>query len=159
MLSDSKISGRGAPSIHFEEFFLKKCLLVLASERKEAGGGQRSVMWGQREESLWSQGSHFREEKLWPSGPGNGRTSTGGRARHLLRVCLPETTSPPSEERKGGSFGEMRLGGRFTPSPQDSQPVPLPSSQARTHPPKALPSTQQLFTKPPRNQLIYLLDY
>ena len=46
MLSDSKISGRGAPSIHFEEFFLKKCLLVLASERKEAGGGQRSAIGG-----------------------------------------------------------------------------------------------------------------
>lgn len=46
MLSDSKISGRGAPIIHLEEFFLKKCLLVLASERKEAGGGQRSVIEG-----------------------------------------------------------------------------------------------------------------
>lgn len=43
MLSDSKIRGRGAPSIYFEESF-KEMSLASASERKEELEGPRSLM-------------------------------------------------------------------------------------------------------------------
>ena len=99
MLSDSKIRGRGAPRIYFEESF-KEMTLVSARERKEELEGPRSLMvcWG----CVGGQGGEHHSPSLQegsleknPMTSGLKWSQSNKRSGHQAR----ETEGPP---RRGG---------------------------------------------------------